>query len=273
MRSAHCALLAGFWRSLETGRCHAAGALAGADSGQRAVQFTHLSVAATNGTALYTSAGRAWLRRRGQVSTYLQLCSSRMASHTVVFQSVRVRVVALTPCTHKQMHGKFWEAYEPTIERSSSKEVVVNDDGDTCLVNFNDPAGQEEYAALRDYQIRTSDGFLLVYSIDSRSSFDELGALREAILRAREDDHASAAAIVICGNKCDLSDDRREVSREEGESFARQFNVAFFETSAKTADNVEAAVIQLARLVRARCSSSLPVPAKALSAKKPCTIC
>jgi len=44
--------------------------------------------------------------------------------------------------------------------------------------------------------------------------------------------------IMLIGNKCDL-DQRRQVSTEEGERFARDNNLIFMETSAKTAFNVE----------------------------------
>lgn len=44
--------------------------------------------------------------------------------------------------------------------------------------------------------------------------------------------------IMLIGNKCDL-DQRRQVSTEEGERFARDNGLIFLETSAKTAYNVE----------------------------------
>ena len=44
--------------------------------------------------------------------------------------------------------------------------------------------------------------------------------------------------IMLIGNKSDL-DTRRQVSLEEGERFAKEHNLVFMETSAKTAYNVE----------------------------------
>ena len=44
--------------------------------------------------------------------------------------------------------------------------------------------------------------------------------------------------IMLIGNKCDL-DQRRQVSQEEGERFAKDNGLIFLETSAKTAFNVE----------------------------------
>jgi len=53
---------------------------------------------------------------------------------------------------------------------------------------------------------------------------------------------------MLIGNKCDLSN-KRAVSREEGEQFAAKNGLTFLETSAKTAENVEAAFIDSARKI------------------------
>lgn len=47
------------------------------------------------------------------------------------------------------------------------------------------------------------------------------------------------------GNKADCPD--REVKREDGERLAREYNVTFMETSAKTGLNVELAFLAVAR--------------------------
>ena len=52
----------------------------------------------------------------------------------------------------------------------------------------SDTAGQEEYSAMRDQYMRTGQGFLCVYSITSRSSFDEIASFREQILRVKDKD-------------------------------------------------------------------------------------
>ena len=75
---------------------------------------------------------------------------------------------------------------------------------------------------------------LLVYDITRRSTFQNLVRWLEEML-----EHAySRMTIVLVGNKKDLEAER-EVSYDEGLEFARKNKLIFFETSAKTAENVE----------------------------------
>ncbi len=83
-------------------------------------------------------------------------------------------------------------------------------------------------------------GALLVYDITRRETF-------ENILKWYEEAKKNSTphmVILLVGNKCDL-DDRRVVSFEEGESFAKEHNMTFIETSAKTAVHVTKAFEQL----------------------------
>ncbi|KAJ2507863.1 Ras GTPase ras2, partial [Coemansia sp. RSA 2049] len=73
--------------------------------------------------------------------------------------------------TTKYINGTFSEEYDPTIEDSYRKQCDV--DGEPCMLEILDTAGQEEYAAMRDYQIRTGDCFVIVYSITDLDSFEE----------------------------------------------------------------------------------------------------
>ena len=79
-----------------------------------------------------------------------------------------------------------------------------------ALLDVLDTAGQEEYSAMREQYMRTGEGFLLVYSINSRQSFDEIQTFQQQILRVKDRDYFP---IIIVGNKCDL-DSEREISRQ-----------------------------------------------------------
>jgi len=115
-----------------------------------------------------------------------------------------------------------------------------------CFVEVIDTAGQEEYATLRDQWVREGQGFILVYSIASRATFERLEVFRQAMMKVKR----QKPVFMLVGNKCDKQYER-EVSREEGLQLARTFGCEFLETSAKTAQNVERLFTTLVRMLRA----------------------
>jgi len=89
---------------------------------------------------------------------------------------------------------------------SYRKQCVIDDE--VALLDVLDTAGQEEYSAMREQYMRTGEGFLLVYSITSRQSFEEIQLFQQQILRVKDKDYFP---IIVVGNKCDLESER-EVS-------------------------------------------------------------
>ena len=142
------------------------------------------------------------------------------------------------------MQNQFSAEYDPTIEDSYRKQVEV--DSESCLLDILDTAGQEEFKAMRDPYMRARQGFLIVYSILSQSSFEEIVEFRDQILRVKD---VEKVPMVLVGNKCDM-EDKREVSADEGKKVAEQWGVPFLETSAKGPINVEEAFYQLVREYR-----------------------
>ncbi|OUM59641.1 hypothetical protein PIROE2DRAFT_66513 [Piromyces sp. E2] len=157
--------------------------------------------------------------------------------------------------------------YDPTIEDSYRKQVVIDDQ--PCILEVLDTAGQEEYTALRDQWIRDGEGFLLVYSIISRSTFERVEKFRNQILRVKETDRVP---MVLVGNKCDIIN-KRDISREEGYFLAKRLQCEFIETSAKTCANVEKAFYTVVRCIRAqRGGNSMQSLGKDKDKKKVCEI-
>ncbi|EDO01385.1 hypothetical protein SS1G_03860 [Sclerotinia sclerotiorum 1980 UF-70] len=135
--------------------------------------------------------------------------------------------------------------YDPTIEDSYRKQVAI--DGQSCMLEVLDTAGQEEYTALRDQWIRDGEGFVLVYSISSRSSFTRIQRFHNQIQRVKESSSSSPVypgspispispsepvPIMLVGNKCDRVTER-DVSTQEGHALARKLGCEFVEASAK----------------------------------------
>lgn len=152
--------------------------------------------------------------------------------------------VGKSALTIQLIQAHFVDEYDPTIEDSYRKQCMV--DGQVTMLDVLDTAGQEEYSAMREQYMRTGEGFLLVYSVTSRASFEEIMAFRNQILRVKD---ADSFPMVIIGNKSDLSAER-QVSFEEGAHLAHRIGCPFLETSAKQRVNVEEGFFELVRYIR-----------------------
>lgn len=135
------------------------------------------------------------------------------------------------------------------------------------MLEVLDTAGQEEYIALRDQWIRDGEGFVLVYSISSRSSFTRIQKFHSQIQRVKENSVSSSptypgsplsassngsggpAPVMLVGNKCDRVTER-EVSTQEGSALAKELGCDFVEASAKNCVNVEKAFYDVVRQLR-----------------------
>ncbi len=120
------------------------------------------------------------------------------------------------------------------INKQCMPGASADDDGKTCMLDILDSAGQEEFSALREQYVRQGKCFVIVYAMDNRKSFEEAINIYKWIQRMRR---TSKIPTVLCGNKSDLSD-LREVPKDEAEKAAKDNGILFFETSAKTGDNV-----------------------------------
>jgi GTPase KRas protein len=163
----------------------------------------------------------------------------------------------------------FVETYDPTIEDSYRKQVII--DNQACMLEVLDTAGQEEYTALRDQWIRDGEGFILVYSITSRNSFTRIQKFHAQVQRVKESGHPNSPTgasylpaqmggstqptytgpvpIMLVGNKSDKHHER-EVSAQEGQALARELGCEFVEASAKNCINVERAFFDVVRQLR-----------------------
>ena len=140
------------------------------------------------------------------------------------------------------------------------------------MLEVLDTAGQEEYTALRDQWIRDGEGFVLVYSITSRSSFTRIQKFHHQIQRVKESSNAGSptgggylsspiqspmmmsgsggpAPVMLVGNKSDRVTER-EVSTQEGNALAKELGCDFVEASAKNCINVERAFYDVVRTLK-----------------------
>lgn len=120
------------------------------------------------------------------------------------------------------------------------KPVVI--DGMTVRVNFWDLSGHPEFFEVRNEFYKDTQGGLLIFDVSSRKSFESL----ENWLRESAQFGGNKFPCIVCGNKVDK---KRVITEEEAARWAAHKGFAYFETSAKTGENIEDALNALFKTV------------------------
>lgn len=135
----------------------------------------------------------------------------------------------------RYIEDSFNDSLKPTIGAdfySKTKEI----DGLTVNAKFWDTAGQEKYRAIGGRFYKEAHGILLVYDVSKKDTYTNLSRWATEV----EDKSKRSVKVMLVGNKNDLLTSK-EVSTEEGKQFAQEKKYFFFETSAKTGENVQQA--------------------------------
>jgi GTPase SAR1 family protein len=90
--------------------------------------------------------------------------------------------------------------------------------------------------------LKHGDGFLLVFDVTNRETFESVKSHRENVLRVKADDEN--LPIILVGNKMDLKSSRK-IAIEEASALAAKWNIPYIETSAKTKENVDKAFCEI----------------------------
>ncbi|KAJ9538468.1 hypothetical protein OSB04_031201 [Centaurea solstitialis] len=147
--------------------------------------------------------------------------------------------------------GQFYDYQESTIGAAFFTQVLsIN----KRSVKFDiwDTAGQERYHSLAPMYYRGAAAAVVIYDITTMVSFQRAKKWIEE-LQKQGDPHL---VMVLVANKADL-DTKREVQIEEGKRYATENGLQFFETSAKTAENINELFYEIAKRV-AQASPSNP---------------
>jgi len=158
--------------------------------------------------------------------------------------------VGKSALTIRLVTGNFLDEYDPTIEDSYRKQTTI--DNKTAILDILDTAGQEEFASMQDQWMREGKGFLLVFNLVDKNTFEELfnehNGYIQKIARAK-DTPAKKIPIVVAGNKCDLKDPNNSshVQTEDIKKACAEYGYPFFETSAKKLQNHEICFYQVVR--------------------------
>ncbi|KAL8603390.1 Ras-related protein R-Ras2 [Nucella lapillus] len=200
--------------------------------------------------------------------------------------------VGKSALTIQFIQSYFVTDYDPTIEDSYTKQCVIDDV--VARLDILDTAGQEEFSAMREQYMRSGEGFLLVYSVTDRSSFEEIFKFHKQILRVKDRDEFP---MLLVANKSDLESQRMVQSSEgqelakslkiryieasaknpvqssEGQELAKSLKIRYIEASAKNRTNVDAAFYELVRIVRKFQAEERPqLKQDNKKRRRPCTI-
>ena len=129
----------------------------------------------------------------------------------------------------------FFESITPTIGIDSYSIELTSPKNINYKLKIIDTAGQEQYDSLTLNTFKKCRGLILVYSIDNENSFNNIK--NKWIEKIKDSFDITKTPIILVGNKKDLKD-KRNISKEEGEKLAEENKFEFFETSAKTGENV-----------------------------------
>ncbi|CDS08933.1 Putative Ras-like protein Rab-6A [Lichtheimia ramosa] len=142
--------------------------------------------------------------------------------------------VGKTSLITRFMYDTFDNTYQATIGIDFLSKTMYLDDR-TVRLQLWDTAGQERFRSLIPSYIRDSSATVIVYDITNRQSFMNTTKWIDDVRAERGKD----VIIILVGNKTDIGE-KRQVSVEDGEKKAKEYNVMFIETSAKAGYNVKA---------------------------------
>ncbi len=143
--------------------------------------------------------------------------------------------VGKTSMVHRFIENIFQADYKATIGVYIAKKECIFEglDGKIRFMIW-DLAGQEQFKRLRQIYLHNSEAGILVYDITDRKSFDNVKNWCEDFKKSPPREKI----LILVGNKIDL-EDSRVVSTAEGVDLAKQLDLPFIETSAKTGENID----------------------------------
>ena len=128
---------------------------------------------------------------------------------------------------------QFGGVYLTTVGMDFQDKIIEIEDKKIRLQVW-DTAGQERFRNVTKSYFQSSHGLLVVYDITDKESFEKINFWMKNI----KENAPENAKLILVGNKCDLANER-QVSYEEGEKKASDYNIKFFESSAKEGTNVK----------------------------------
>ncbi|NVM55856.1 MAG: GTP-binding protein [Candidatus Helarchaeota archaeon] len=172
-----------------------------------------------------------------------------MSEYEKVYKLVMLgdEAVGKTSLIIQHTEHKFSESYKMTIGTDiSAKLIEVEEKGAKTNVYLIiwDIGGQEKYRILRESYLRGASAALLVFDLSNKTSFHSVYNWVDETKKFC----GGSIPMLLLGNKLDLASER-SVPPKEGKKMAKDLNVSYFETSAKSGDNVDKAFNEIVKLI------------------------
>lgn len=153
----------------------------------------------------------------------------------------------------RYVRGTFKEAYNPTVEDTYRHTVTLSNQ-QICTLQIIDTTGSHQFPAMQRLNIQKSNAFLLIYSITSKQSLEEVKKIFLEMRDIKLSSNNTRVPMILVGSKCDESN-MREVPTTQGERLAKEMNCLFMETSSKTNTNVKELFEELLKLEDLNCDT------------------
>ena len=138
--------------------------------------------------------------------------------------------VGKTCIINRYINGEFNPNSKTTLGSNASSKVIKRDQV-SYILNLWDTTGQEKYHSITNLFIKGSNIVILVYSINSLSSFKGLDYWYKSV---QEKLGGNKYVLAVVGSKSDLiKNEEEEVSEEEAKKFAEEKNAIFKLVSSK----------------------------------------
>jgi len=151
--------------------------------------------------------------------------------------------VGKTSLVYRFIENKFRDNYKSTLGVNLLKKDLNMEGYGEVVAQIWDLGGQESFKNLRKLYLEGANGALLIFDVTQSKSFEKLRDWIEDFKLARENE-----PLILIGNKNDLKG-KFQVSDQEVAQFAKEFNLEYHSTSAKTGTNVEEAFNKMIKTI------------------------
>jgi small GTP-binding protein len=146
--------------------------------------------------------------------------------------------VGKTSILDRYANNRFNSNYLATIGLENfTKDEVIN--GKTVRIKIWDTAGQEKFQSLTKGFFRNAQGIMVVYDVTNSETYQNIKYWTQSI-KTHLGSETDNIAVIIIGNKIDSQ--VREVNKEEAELYSSELGYRYFETSAKTGQNINSTI-------------------------------